>query len=258
MLHIDFSKINWRALRKKCVPPLGELIGMMMGAAFAIALFVTLTYGQVPNAINEPASVRVERPEAVRIIDTNATTTTIILVLITSVVAPSILAFWNGRRRRSEQVEAAKIRHAEKVADWARQDEVARRAEEAAAKVQQVALRAEETAVKVQETADRLEVSNKHVADVADITGHQIDEIHHMVNGQMTAMMQNALDTKILLVFKIRENAELKRTDRDITLTEATLAEITKTEQQIKDLMTAIEERKKLAAEIVNKVAALS
>lgn len=83
------------------------------------------------------------------------------------------------------------IRSREKKLDWKRQDEVARRAEVAA--------------VEVTGAAKLLVESNAEVAKAALENTGKIAEIHHMVDGQMTITMQEALDSKIASLVLMEE-----------------------------------------------------
>lgn len=88
------------------------------------------------------------------------------------------------------------IRSREKKLDWKRQDEVAKRAEKAADKVT--------------ETADLLVESNATVARAALENSGKITRIEHMVDGQMTMTMQEALDSKIASLVLMEEVVRVK------------------------------------------------
>jgi len=102
---------------------------------------------------------------------------TILVAVIVSVVSPMLLAYLTNRQRRMEKRE-----------DWARQDEVARRAEEA---------------------AELLVASNAKVAEATEQTQQKLDVIHILVNSNMTAAMQAELDATRRDLVSLREVARL-------------------------------------------------
>lgn len=123
------------------------------------------------------------------------------------------------------------IRSREKKLDWKRQDEVARRAEEAA--------------VKVAGAAELLVESNAKVATAAEANSEKIAEIHHMVDGQMTITMQESLDSKIFSLVLMREVVELKLA-RGVEPSIHTRTTIETLERQIKELTDTIANRQAL------------
>lgn len=111
------------------------------------------------------------------------------VVALSSTIGGIVLAVISGRQRRAEAVLAAELRRAEKLEDWKRLDEVAMRARETAV------LLASETANRA--TAER-------------ITGRKLDEIHGLVNSNLTAVMDSELTAqKQLLVMLERDEIDL-------------------------------------------------
>lgn len=121
------------------------------------------------------------------------------------------------------------IRSREKKLDWKRQDEVAKRAEKAADKVT--------------ETADLLVESNAAVAKAALENSGKITRIEHMVDGQMTMTMQEALDSKIASLVLMEEVVQHK-TGEPSPQTSATMRAL---RLRIDELTKQIKERHDLA-----------
>lgn len=130
------------------------------------------------------------------------------------------------------------IRSREKKMDWKRQDEVAKRVQEAS--------------VKVAGAADLLVKSNAEVATAANANSEKIAEIHHMVDGQMTIAMQESLDSKVTSMVLMREVIELKRA-RKVEPSVRTLATMETLERQVTELTDAIAKRQALVKAAENK-----
>lgn len=132
---------------------------------------------------------------------------TILVAAMIAIVGPLLLAYLTGRQR-----------HAEKVEDYARQDAVAAKAEEA---------------------ARLLLAQNKRVAKSSESTRAQLKEIHTLVNSNMTAAMQAqlvALKGQLVLMHRL---AEAKKG----APTEDELGAIRGVEGQIQELETTLTER---------------
>lgn len=138
----------------------------------------------------------------------------ILVALIVSLIAPTVLAIISGRQRREEKRE-----------DWRREDAVAAKALIAAKKA-----------------ADVLEANNRTAAVLAKnshiITNEKLDVIHALVNSNMTAALQAELDSYVSQVLLLKEIAELKSangvrpsidSDIAIKLLENKIAELTAT-----------------------------
>lgn len=146
---------------------------------------------------------------------------TLVVALFVAVIGPLLLSWLNGIQRRKEKIE-----------DYARQDEVADRA----------------TAVAEQAaTAAQLLVEdNKRVAlaaaGAADKTFGKLDEIHTLVNSNMTAAMQAELDATVREVAMMREVGALHLAAGRDPSAEAEAA-IVATEGRIAELRSALEDR---------------
>lgn len=132
--------------------------------------------------------------------------TTLAVAIIAGVLGPVILAWLTGRQR-----------HAEKVEDWRRQDEV----------------------------AARLVVANKVVSansDKLDANTDKLDEIHTLVNSNMTKVMQAELDATVREAALMREVVELNRAaGREPT--QHMLDAIVETDAKINELRANIKDR---------------
>jgi hypothetical protein len=132
-----------------------------------------------------------------------------LVAVVVAVVAPVILSYLNNRARAREAMAAAAtaltaaeaaaaIRRQEKQEDWDRLDAVKRAADEVASK-------AAEAAQLLFESQERIAAKADQVAEVAAQTdanlnaqlislGDQTRQIHTLVNSDMTAARQLALD----------------------------------------------------------------
>jgi hypothetical protein len=136
-------------------------------------------------------------------------------------LGPLLLAWLNGRQRRAEKRE-----------DYARQDEVAERATE--------------VAKQAQEAATLLVEDNQRVAKAAALatskTFGKLDEIHTLVNSNMTAAMQAEFDATVRELAMMREVIGLHAAAGRAPSTEAESA-VTATESRIAELRAALEDR---------------
>lgn len=125
-----------------------------------------------------------------------------IVALLTAVIGPVTLAHLQGKQQLAAKLE-----------DWRRQDEVAARAAEVA---KQLLAKQEETAQKTREAAELLVENNKVVAETAEITNGKLDQIHTLVNSNMTEALQSELDSvraqlammRELITFKVAQGVE--------------------------------------------------
>ncbi len=143
----------------------------------------------------------------------------IILALIVSVIAPLIVSLTTNSSRR-----------ADKAQDWARQDAVAQQAAEAA----KLLLSANE----------RVASSTAAIVSTAVATNSKLDVIHALVNSNMTAAMQDSLDSSLRELATLRELVELRRSTSGEPSMETTSA-IALAEAKINELRTTLEDRKK-------------
>lgn len=141
--------------------------------------------------------------------------------LFASITAPIIISRRGDAKRHEESVEEAKIRKQEKEEDWARQDEVALRAQQAAEDLAEsqrvIAVRTDEVARKTDDAAALLlaeqKTTNEKTDEVARIAANaveqqertardlngKLDQVHTLVNsaydaalgGQLAALEQS-------------------------------------------------------------------
>lgn len=160
------------------------------------------------------------------------------LAILAAIVAPCILAWLNGRLRQEELRESAKLRREEKLEDWRRQDEVARRAEIVA---KQLLDKQKETVAHTEEAAALLVENNKVVAKTAKITNSKLDVIHTLVNSNMTAALQSEVDATRAQVILMKEVIGLRvdagqRPDSDAVKTLAVLeSKVAELDANLKD-----------------------
>jgi hypothetical protein len=99
-------------------------------------------------------------------------TNTLAIALVVAVIGPVILSLLTGRQRRRE-----------KILDWAREDEVARKAAQVA----------------------------QDLRDSQRSTDFQLERIHTLVNSNMTAQMEDSLASKKAELAALLEVADLKK-----------------------------------------------
>jgi hypothetical protein len=136
-----------------------------------------------------------------------------------SIISPLLMSWITERNRAKAKAE-----------DYARQDAVAAKAEEAAGRVDEVA--------KV------LAESNRRSEETSKVQGAKLDQIHTLVNSNMTAEMEKGLAShKALLALLIRlapeEKIQIETTTRVVAELEAQLAD------RMKQTQVADEKRSK-------------
>lgn len=120
-----------------------------------------------------------------------------IAIGVTGLMTAAIMSWLNSRSDERKIKAAADAKSKEKAEDYARQDEVAKRAE--AARVQA-------------EVAARLLLeSNKTVAATAKEQGAKLDQIHILVNSEKTAGMERELLAVRTTILALEELSDLKR-----------------------------------------------
>lgn len=156
--------------------------------------------------------------------------TVLVAVLGTAgiILSPAILAYITGRQRRHEKLE-----------DYARQDLVAERVTEAADKTREVAHQAAEAARLL--VASNL-VAAETAAAATALTNGKLDQIHTLVNSNMTAAMQAELDATRALLAMMREFRDFKATAGKPASRQA-LAAIEETERKVGELATTLDDR---------------
>lgn len=155
---------------------------------------------------------------------------TIVSVLFASVTAPLILA------HRTE-----KMHREDRLADYERQDLVAKNAARAA---EDLAASQKAIADQAAEAARLLLAANERVATTAAETNGKLDVIHTLVNSNMTAAMQAELDATTRELAMMREVASLNAAAGRAPTIEV-LAAIDATESKISELTAAMADRAK-------------
>jgi hypothetical protein len=159
------------------------------------------------------------------------------IVAISSMTAPILLAWMTNRTRHQERME-----------DYARQDQVAKKAEEvakqAAVAADLLAVQQRAATTQVKQTAELLVASNERADTNATATNIKLDVIHTLVNSNMTAAMQAEYDATVREAAMMREVVSLKQAaGHDPTI--ETLAAIEATDKKIADLRAALADRLK-------------
>jgi hypothetical protein len=155
---------------------------------------------------------------------------TIVVAVFASVTAPILLALLYQR-----------VNNQNREADYARQDEVARKAAAAAAE--------QATKAGQDEAAKLLEIANSAVVQTAAETNGKLDAIHVLVNSNMTAAMQSELDSIRRELLMMRQVLELKQA-AGVPPTAEALQDITDTEHRVGDLAARLDDRHKAAMQI--------
>jgi hypothetical protein len=151
-------------------------------------------------------------------------------VIFASITAPLILA------RRTEQMHREDM-----LADYQRQDEVAKRAATATAAAQESARQAQALA---QEASGKL-----------DDTNGKLDVIHGLVNSTLSAALQSELDALVTSLAMMREVMDLKKAGGRDPAAEAVIA-FHATEAKIAELQATLADRLKQAEVIADQSAA--
>jgi len=141
-----------------------------------------------------------------------------------------------------------RIHHEDREADWARQDQVAAKAEKAAA---DLAKSQKMIADKAAEAAELLLANNERVARTQQETNGKLDVIHTLVNSNMTAAMQSEFDAVARELAMMREVAALKQAAGQEPSPE-TLAAISATEAKLHELDAALADRAKAQARVTD------
>lgn len=123
--------------------------------------------------------------------------------------------------------------------DYARQDEVARKADEVAANL--LARQTESTRAQ-EKVASLLINSNAKMVDTAQRHEDKLDQIHTLVNSNMTAQMQKELDSALSNLVLLDEIVELRHEAGKEAKAE-TLTAIEKTKARISVLQIELKDR---------------
>jgi hypothetical protein len=159
-----------------------------------------------------------------------------LIVAVSSVISPLVLSILNNRSRRAEKLE-----------DYARQDAVAAKAEEAAKLLLErqkvTASEAATVARKLLDANDRVADAAKVAVETAQVTNTKLDLIHTLVNSNMTTAMKSEFDAVVRELAMMREVVILnKAAGREPSLD--TLAAIKSTEGKITELRAVLSDRK--------------
>src|SRR5678815_862241 len=155
------------------------------------------------------------------------TVQTALIVGATSLTTAVLLSWLDGRKKTNELEAVAKLRSEEKAEDYARQDEVAARAERGAERLIE---RQDIAAAQADKAAKLLLSSNESVAAVAKSQDAKLEQIHILVNSSMTLEMQKGLTahkTALALLLRLapEEKAQIDATQLLIHDLEIQLAE---------------------------------
>ncbi len=146
---------------------------------------------------------------------------TLLVAVVVSVIAPVIQSHFVNRARRYE-----------KKLDWQRQDEVAAKAEEA---------------------AKLLLAANELVAENANVINGKLDQIHTLVNSNMTAAMKAELEATVQKLVLMRKIVDRDRAD-DIKVLPEALKAIRDVEEKIEELTATLNDRLRQTAIADSKV----
>jgi Na+-transporting NADH:ubiquinone oxidoreductase subunit NqrC len=155
-------------------------------------------------------------------VETMTTSTFIIVAVISGTMAilgSSVPVFLNNRAQRAARLE-----------DWARQDQVAARVEAVAEKAAEVG----------DQVANRVEAVASKAAEVAAANTSRLDQIHTLVNSNLTAALQRELDATVVMQVALREVVALKR-ERGLEPDPESLAVLEDTRRRIEQLTRELE-----------------
>jgi hypothetical protein len=141
-----------------------------------------------------------------------------------------------------------RIHREDRQADWDRQDQVAEKAEKAAA---DLAKSQKRIADKAEEAATLLLANNERVAQTQAETNGKLDVIHTLVNSNMTAAMQSEFDAVSRELAMMREVAALKQAAGQEPSAETTAA-IGATEAKLHELDAALADRAQAQARVTD------
>lgn len=186
-----------------------------------------------------------------------------LIAIFTSITAPLLLAYVNNRAQRKAKIEDAAELRAAKLEDYARQDRVAKEAREQA---QLLADRQTAIAAQADKTARLLLANQQSTAAAADEVARlaaenalksdtKLDQIHTLVNSQLTAVRQAELDqtrTTLIILKRVTALAALRGEHAD----PLDLAAIERTEARITELEAILADRLNQLREVEAEAAA--
>lgn len=141
------------------------------------------------------------------------------IVAVSSAVAPLLIAIVTSSQKRKDRAQ-----------EYARLDAVA--------------VKADAVADKAAEAAKLLLESNARVQQRGEVVNEKLDEIHVLVNSNMTAMMQSELDATRTSLALMKEVIDLKRASGKKPSSEAA-ANLKATEAKVKELSSKLAVRQK-------------
>jgi len=155
-----------------------------------------------------------------------------LIVAVPAASVPVLVAWVTGVQRRREKAE-----------DYARQDAVAARLTAPQDKIAAaLAARQDAIAAKAEEAAALLLDANERVAHTAEVTQEKLDEIHILVNSNMTAAMQAEL-TAMEEVLAMRVELAEERSAAGQAPRPDLVASITTARDKVAELRAALSDR---------------
>jgi hypothetical protein len=144
-----------------------------------------------------------------------------LIVAVPALLGPILVARTTNKQRRLDKIE-----------DWAREDAVAAKAvlvaEQAAEAARLLRVRTDEVASKAEEAAALLLEANERVAkqtsEVAKVTTGKLNQIHELVNSNMTIAIEDQLLANEQLLVVLVELAQLRGSDAAPETTAAIIA----------------------------------
>lgn len=150
---------------------------------------------------------------------------TALVIGLFAMLGPVLLSRSTGRQLRKQQALEFSLRHQERLEDYARQDAVKQQAEEAAA----LLLAANERVA-------------SQSAEASEATHRQLQQIHVLVNSNMTAAMRSELDARKAQLTMTLEVVDLKE-KQGMEPTAEALAEIASMRAKIAELESTLGDR---------------
>jgi hypothetical protein len=185
----------------------------------------------------------------------------IAIALFASVTAPIMLNALNTRNASRErdrlwarEDDKAREAAAQRAADIARQNQVAKRAEEAAALLAEATARA---AAKAEDARVALIASNETVAKIAKEAAHSTDQkldvIHRLVNSQLLVAMKAEFDSTVRLSVVLKELIAVNKA-AGIAPTAESAELLATTDARIAELASQVQEREKLSRAVEDQI----
>lgn len=148
------------------------------------------------------------------------------IVFFTTAVTTIIPLWWASRRKTKDEAERITAQRIQ----WERDDNVANRVAEAADQAARAAV--------------LLVESNAKVSENAHAVNGKLDTIHDLVNSNMTAQIEDSMNSKKREVIALKEVFALQKAQK-IEPSEEALGIIKATEEQIEELQSRLNDRKK-------------